>query len=51
MMLFVLTFVVLALAILGLGVGLLLGRGPLQGSCGGNAVVKVCAACNRETTR
>ncbi len=48
MTLFILTFVGFALAILGLGVGLLLGRGPLKGSCGGDAVVKVCGLCPRK---
>jgi hypothetical protein len=45
MMVFVLSFAVIGLAILGLGAGVLLGRGPLKGSCGGNAVLDVCALC------
>lgn len=45
MTLFLLSFAVVALAILGLGAGLLLGRGPLKGSCGGNAVVRTCPLC------
>jgi hypothetical protein len=45
MTLFLLSFVVIALAILGLGAGSLLGRGPLKGSCGGNAVLKTCPLC------
>ena len=45
MTLFLLVFVVIALAILGLGAGILLGRGPLKGSCGGNAAVKACPLC------
>lgn len=48
MTLFLLSFAVIALAILGLGAGLLLGRGPLQGSCGGDAVLKVCSLCQRK---
>lgn len=47
MMIFVLSFVVVALAVLGLAAGLLLGRGPLRGSCGGNAVLRLCALCRR----
>ena len=45
MTLFLLTFTMTVLAILGLGVGVLLGRAPLKGSCGGNAVLKVCPLC------
>ena len=45
MTLFVLSFVVILLAILGLGAGVLLGRGPLKGSCGGDAVLKACPLC------
>ena len=45
MTLFLLSFAVIGLAILGLGAGALLGRGPLKGSCGGNAVLKSCPLC------
>ena len=45
MTLFLLSLAVFVLAILGLGVGILLGRGPLKGSCGGNAVLKSCPLC------
>lgn len=45
MTLFLLSFAVIALAIAGLGAGILLGRAPLKGSCGGDAVVKVCPLC------
>lgn len=45
MTLFLLSFAVIGLAILGLAVGILLGRGPLKGSCGGNAVIKLCPLC------
>ena len=37
MMTFVIAFAVFALALVGLGLGLLLKRPPLQGSCGGLA--------------
>lgn len=45
MTLFLFSFAVMVLAILGLGVGVLLGRAPLKGSCGGNAVLKICPLC------
>ncbi|MBP7777250.1 MAG: hypothetical protein KA371_08990 [Acidobacteria bacterium] len=45
MSLFLFSFAVIALAILGLAAGLLLGRRPLSGSCGGNTVLRVCALC------
>ena len=47
MMVLLLSFVVTLLAILGLAAGLLLGRGPLRGSCGGDAVLRVCTLCRR----
>lgn len=42
-----LSIAIVALAALGLGVGLLLGRGPVQTSCGGLSCGKgaACAAC------
>jgi hypothetical protein len=45
MTLFLLSFAVIVLSILGLGAGVLLGRGPIKGSCGGNAVLKSCPLC------
>ena len=51
MTLFLLSFAVTLLAVLGLGAGLLLGRGPLKGSCGGNAVLKVCPLCRPKEKR
>lgn len=51
MTLFLTSFVVIVLAILGLGTGALLGRGPLRGSCGGNAVLKVCPLCRPRVER
>lgn len=45
MALFLLSFAVIGLAILGLAAGMLLGRGPLRGSCGGDAVLKSCPLC------
>ena len=51
MTLFLLTFAMIVLAILGLGAGVLLGLGPLKGSCGGNAVLKVCPLCRPDDER
>ena len=51
MTLFLLSFAVIGLAILGLGIGVLLGRGPLRGSCGGNGVVRMCPMCREEEMR
>lgn len=51
MTLFLLSFAVIVLAILGLGAGLLLGRGPLKGSCGGDAVLKACPLCRPKGER
>lgn len=45
MTLFLLSFAVVALAILGLAAGVLLGRGPLKGSCGGDSVLRACPLC------
>lgn len=44
---FLLAFVLILLAIAGLAVGVLFGRPPLKGSCGGAACLKGidCAAC------
>lgn len=51
MTVFLLSFAVILLAILGLAVGSLMGRGPLNGSCGGNAVLKSCPLCRRGDSR
>lgn len=51
MTLFLLSFAVIALAILGLGAGLLLGRGPIKGSCGGDAVLRACPQCRLKERR
>jgi len=43
---FLLSFLIFLLAIIGIAIGTIAGRAPLKGSCGGNAVVKNCPACN-----
>jgi len=37
----------LVLAMLALGVGLVFGRSPLKRSCGGEACLTACAGCDR----
>lgn len=52
---FLLAFAIILLAICGLAVGVLFGRPPLKGSCGGLNCIKGadCGACsaNRRTPR
>ncbi|MEO0382077.1 MAG: (Na+)-NQR maturation NqrM [Pseudomonadota bacterium] len=47
MMIFLFTFAIFALAIAGLAVGVMAGRKPIEGSCGGVACLKdiECATC------
>ena len=45
MEIFALSFVAFALAALGLGLGVLLGRRPIEGSCGGVATGGGCEFC------
>lgn len=42
---FMIALALVLLACLGLGLGLLLGRGPVTRSCGGCAEASRCAAC------
>ncbi len=51
MTLFILSFVVFVIAVIGLGAGLLLGRGSLRSSCGGDSVVRLCANCPAKERR
>jgi len=46
-MVLLVTFLFFVLAMAGLGLGVLLGREPLRGSCGGGA----CAGCRRNCSR
>jgi len=42
---FLICFGIFGLAGLGLFLGVLFGRPPLKGSCGGNAVINTCPLC------
>ena len=48
---FVVGFGVFVLALCGLALGALAGRGPLRGSCGGDAALKSCPLCKGEDDR
>jgi len=50
---FFLTLVIVLASVAGLATGVLLGRAPLRGSCGGVPCVKGggCAACQTHTDR
>jgi hypothetical protein len=52
MMTYLLSFTVFALALLGLSVGLLAGRGGIRGTCGGlnNPDGQGCGTCGRSRT-
>lgn len=50
MTIFLATFAILFLAMVGLAVGVLAGRAPLRGSCGGNATVHLCPVCKKDDT-
>ena len=51
MSVFILSFVVLALAVAGMAVGVLLGRRPLSGSCGGLGPGGTCRLCREPCER
>jgi len=46
MIVLLLSFAVMLIAVLGLSLGVLLGRRPIQGSCGG--IGGRCGACSRD---
>lgn len=50
---FILSFLVFLLAMAGLALGLIFGRAPLRGSCGGLSCVKGadCAACPKRKAK
>jgi len=45
---FLLVFGLIVLAMAGLAIGVLTGRGPLRGSCGGDAAVQMCPVCKKD---
>ncbi len=47
MTVYLLSFIVFALSLCGLSVGLLLGRGGIRGTCGGLNNPEGCGACGR----
>ena len=48
MLVYVLSFAAFSVALAGLGVGLLLGRGGIRGTCGGLNNPDGCGACGRK---
>ncbi len=48
MSIFLITLGMFLLAMVGLAIGVLSGRGPLKGSCGGDAVLRNCPVCKVE---
>lgn len=48
---FLLIFGIIFLGMAGLAVGVLSGRGPLRGSCGGDATVQMCPVCKKDGER
>ncbi len=48
MEIFVFTFIIMALAVLGMAIGVLMGGKPIKGSCGGlNGIAGIDCACSR----
>lgn len=47
MTIFIITFIIMALAVVGMAVGVLAGRKPIKGSCGGlNTIPGIECACS-----
>ena len=46
MTLFLISFVFIALVIAGMAVGVIMGRGPIKGSCGGMGALGIDTACD-----
>lgn len=46
-----LALVLLVLSVGGLSLGILFGRKPIEGSCGGGACGNACSSCERRTPR
>ncbi len=51
MIVFVFSFVVFLLAIVALAAGVLLGRGSLRPSCGGDSLLRPCGVCRARERR
>lgn len=53
-MVFVLTFLIMTLVVLGMAIGAMAGRGPLKGSCGGLSAIGIegrCEICGDDPRR
>lgn len=48
MTVFFLTLGLMVLVMAGLAIGVLSGREPLRGSCGGDRALRMCPVCNEE---
>lgn len=46
MSMFLITFLVFGLVVAGMAVGVILGRGPIKGSCGGMGALGIDTACD-----
>ena len=51
MTVFIVSFIVFALAIAGLAIGILFGRGGLRPSCGGDSLLRRCGVCRAKEIR
>ena len=46
MSMFLITFLVFGLVVAGMAVGVIMGRGPIKGSCGGMGALGIDTACD-----